>query len=320
MKLQTQVPLRPAAHQIDYKSRILLLGSCFSQNIGQKFDYFKFWSLQNPFGILFHPKAIETLIDRAIYQKTYIENELFFLNERWHCFDAHSNLSDVSKEDLLRKLNNGLQRIHQEITKATHIVLTFGSAWVYKHLATGKIVANCHKVPQKEFTKSLLSIAEVGESLESIIAAISAVNESAQFIFTISPVRHLKDGFVENQRSKAHLIAALHAKMSSPFMKGGRGEVYFPSYEIMMDELRDYRFYEADMIHPTPLAIDLIWDKFKTVWISKNTQVTMDQVDVVQKGLQHRPFHADSIAHGDFTRTLQEKIAYLKAKYPFMSF
>ena len=203
---------------------------------------------------------------------------------------------------------------------ATHIVLTFGSAWVYKHLATGKIVANCHKVPQKEFTKSLLSIAEVGESLESIIAAISAVNESAQFILTISPVRHLKDGFVENQRSKAHLIAALHAKMNSPFMKGGRGEVYFPSYEIMMDELRDYRFYEADMVHPSPLAIDLIWDKFKTAWISKKVQVTMDQVDVVQKGLQHRPFHADSMAHGDFKRTLQEKITYLKAKYPFMSF
>lgn len=318
MNLQTKIPLTKAKNQIDYTSRLLLLGSCFSENVGEKFDYFKFQSLQNPFGILFHALAIEKLISKAFHNETYSEADIFFSNERWHCFDAHSDLSDPSQEKLLQKLNSSLKKTNQQITKSTHILITLGSAWVYRRNETEKVVANCHKVPHKEFSKELLSIEEIRKSLENAISLIRSMNKKVQFIFTVSPVRHLKDGFVENQRSKAHLIAALHKSIGVPPL-GARG-LYFPSYEIMMDELRDYRFYEADMVHPNQLAIDYIWEKLAQVWISQKAYATMEKVDTVQKGLRHRPFNARSEQHQKFLKSLEEKIKYLQDSYPFMEF
>ncbi len=320
MNLQTQVPLTSALNQIVYDSQILILGSCFAENMGDKFDYFKFQSLQNPFGILFNPSAIAKLISMAIQKEVYKEEDVFFLNERWHCFDAHSELSDVSQEILLEKLNLGVAETYEQINKSTHIVITLGSAWVYRKTKTDAIVANCHKVPQKEFTKELLSVNEIKKSLEAIIQSIRSINNKTQFIFTVSPVRHLKDGFVENQRSKAHLITAIHVLINSPSLKGGREESYFPSYEIQMDELRDYRFYEADMVHPNKVAIDYIWEKFKDVWISPETYPILEKVDAIQKGLLHRPFNSDSEKHQLFLKSLGEKITYLQQGYPHMKF
>ena len=210
MKLQTQIPLSSAKIQIDYGSQLLLLGSCFSENIGYKLEYFKFQSTQNPLGILFHPKAIENLIERAVRKKQYTESEVFFLNERWQCFDAHSDLSDTSKENLLNNLNRGLETTLAQLEKASHIIITLGTAWVYRHLISDKIVSNCHKVPQKQFAKELLPIDEIVSDIQNVVELVNSVNKKAQIIFTISPVRHLKDGFVENQRSKAHLISAVH--------------------------------------------------------------------------------------------------------------
>lgn len=318
MKLKTNIPLKPADNQIDYQSQLVLLGSCFSDNIGGKLNYFKFQSLQNPFGILFHPLAIENLVSRAVREDSYTEQDVFFSNERWHCFDAHSDLSNSSKEKLLQKLNDSLQRTKRQIKKSTHIVITLGTAWFYRKRGSNAVVANCHKVPQKEFSKEVLSIGTIITSLKKTIKLVQTVNQNAQFIFTVSPVRHLKDGFVENQRSKAHLIAAIHEVIDSPSLGGGWGEEYFPSYELMMDELRDYRFYEADMIHPNQVAIDYIWEKFKEVWISTNAYSTMEKVDAIQKGLQHRPFHPESEQHETFLVSLEEKITYLQKEYPFM--
>ncbi len=320
MNLQTKISLKPAKNQIDYQSQLLVLGSCFAQNIGDKLNYFKFQKLQNPFGILFHPLAIENLISRALKNDVYTENDVFFLNERWHCFDAHSELSDASKENLLEKLNSALEITNQQITKSTHIIITLGTAWVYQKVSTQEIVANCHKVPQKEFSKELLSIEKTQESLKNTIQSIASVNERAQVVFTVSPVRHLKDGFVENQRSKAHLIAAIHNVINSPSLAGGWGEDYFPSYEIMIDELRDYRFYEADMIHPNQVAIAYMFEKFKSVYISEKAFAVMDKVDAVQKGLQHRSFNENSAEHQSFLKSLGAKISYLQKAYSFMKF
>ena len=314
MKLQTQVPLAKAENQIDYTSRLMLLGSCFVENIGDKLSYYKFQVLQNPFGILFHPLAIENLTSRAIHHKQYTEEEVFFLNDRWQCYDVHSDLSSLTKEGLFQNLNSGLLQSQLQINSASHFVITLGTAWAYELKESGKEVANCHKVPQKAFGKQLLSIEKISQSLEVIINQIRAVNAEAEIIFTVSPVRHLKDGFVENQQSKAHLITAVHQ-----VLKKGKA-VYFPSYELMMDELRDYRFYARDMVHPNDLAIDYIWEKFKMVWICETSYKTMDEVAAIQKGLNHRPFSSESGKHQEFLRTLNQKITYLEKEYPFIKF
>jgi len=318
MKLQTQVPLQTADDQVDYQSQLFLLGSCFVENIGKKLDYYKFRSLQNPFGILFHPKAIENLLSKSIQAFNYSEEDVFYHNERWHCFDAHSELSNVSKKELLRKLNDGLKDTRQQISESTHIVITLGTAWVYRKLESNAYVANCHKVPQKEFSKDLLSVEDIIESLETIVDLIQSVNPTAQIIFTVSPVRHLKDGFVENQQSKAHLISAIGKVLSSPVQS--REKYYFPSYEIMMDELRDYRFYKSDMVHPNELAVDYIWGKFKGVWISKEAFSTMEKVEEIQRGMLHRPFNPKSEEHQNFLNSLHHKIADLKKEYSFIKF
>ncbi len=328
MKLQTQIPLKKTSKQIDYNSRLLLLGSCFVENMGRKLDYFKFRQLQNPFGILFHPLAIEKLIARAIQKESYSESDIFYLNERWHCFDAHSFLSDTSKENLLKKLNDGLEATISQIETASHIIITLGTSWAYRHITSRNIVANCHKVLQKEFMKELLSIHQIANSLERTINHAQSINKNIQFIFTVSPVRHLKDGFIENQRSKAHLISAVHEVLKTSVTSSARlndevgqaGEGYFPSYEIMMDELRDYRFYERDMIHPNQLAIDYIWEKFKQVLISEEAYATMEKVDDIQKGLQHRPFNPGSEQNRKFREALKTKIAMIQEKYPFLEF
>lgn len=314
MKLQTQVPLKKADVQIDYNSQLVVLGSCFANNIGDKLAYYKFRELQNPFGILFHPLAIENLLSRAIRQQQYQEEEVFYLNERWQCYDVHSDLSSNKKEELLASLNSGLLETKLWITRASHIFITLGTAWTYQLKESGKEVANCHKVPQTAFLKRLLSIDRIVQSLEDLVHQIRSVNTKATVVLTVSPVRHLKDGFEENQQSKAHLISAVHQ-----IIKTGHAS-YFPSYELMMDELRDYRFYATDLVHPNQLAIDYIWEKFKKTRVSETSYKTMDEVAAIQKGLQHRPYNPESEKHRAFLRSLEEKIVYLEEKYPFMKF
>src|SRR5690606_4404408 len=222
------LPLSKAEYQIDYNSRLLLLGSCFAENMGDKLAYFKFQGVQNPFGILFHPAAIENLVSRAVNRRAYLADEVFFLNERWQCFDAHSGLSAASREELLQNLNGGLDITLSQIGEASHLIITLGTAWAYRNIKSDQLVANCHKVPQREFSKELVSVASIVESLRNVMGLVWSVNKDIKIIFTVSPVRHLKDGFVENQRSKAHLLTAIHALL-------GGGGFYFPAYEIMMD-------------------------------------------------------------------------------------
>jgi hypothetical protein len=316
MKLQTQVPVSISLNPISYKSETVLLGSCFSNHIGRKLDYHKFRTTLNPFGILFHPKALSNLVVRALNEEKYHEEELFLHQEQWHSYEAHSDISKNSKEELLLSLNEHLSLTRQKLTTASHLILTLGTAWGYEHKDSGKWVANCHKVPQKEFNKILSAPEEIMESLGNAIAKIQELNPKITVYLTISPVRHLKDGFVENQHSKALLITATHQLQQSLPNK----LYYFPSYELMMDELRDYRFYEADMVHPNTLAIDYIWEKFSYACISKADLKTMESVAEIQKGLAHKAFNPSSKQHLAFKESLQKKIADLTANYPHISF
>jgi len=315
MNLQTKIPLKPQQPKIDYDAELLLLGSCFAENIGDKFEYFKFKTLVNPFGILFHPKAIETFLWMATQQEMYTETDLFYHNEQWHCFDAHSKLSHPDQKQLLQSLNESLGSTYQKIGSATHICVTLGTAWVYRLQALDMVVANCHKVPQKEFKKELLSVEEVAQCLQNSIGLIRSLNPNVKIIFTVSPVRHSKDGFVENNRSKSHLIAAVHETIASDDTC-----TYFPSYEIMMDELRDYRFYDNDMIHPSAMAIDYIWEYFKQTWISEKALIAMNKVREIQNALAHRPFNPDSKQHQLFLQKLELKKQQLQQEYSFIKF
>ncbi|WP_439131408.1 GSCFA domain-containing protein [Polaribacter sp.] len=316
MKFQTNISIqKETRNQIDYNSKVLLLGSCFSENIGTKFNYYKFQSQQNPFGILFHPKAIENLIINSINEKIYSEDNLIYQNERWHCFDAHSSLSSHDKEQLLENLNLAVSKTHIDIKEASHIIITLGTSWIYRFIESDEIVANCHKIPQKKFLKELLTVDEITESLEAIISLLKSINNHINIIFTVSPVRHLKDGFIENTLSKSHLIAGIHSVVDKR-----NNTHYFPSYEIMMDELRDYRFYAEDMIHPNTTAINYIWERFVYSWFSETTLPTLKEIETIQKGMMHRPFNEKSEKHQLFLKNLSEKKERITAKYPFIKF
>ncbi|MBG6186179.1 GSCFA domain-containing protein [Flavobacterium sp. CAN_S2] len=316
MQFRTQIPISKSNYPIDYNSKIMSLGSCFAVNMAEKLDYFKFQNTCNPFGILFHPLAIEKLIDFAVSQKQFTEKDIFFHNERWHFFDVHSDLSSSNKEDLLTSLNALIKSTNQQITESTHIIITYGTSWVYRNIESDSIVANCHKVPQKQFKKELLSVEEIEKSIANTLELIDAVNPDCAIIFTVSPVRHIKDGFVENQWSKANIISALHGTFDFRLSTIN----YFPSYEIMMDELRDYRFYTEDMLHPNQVAIDYIWKRFKETRISETAFATMDEVENVQKSLSHKPFNPISESHLKFQSKVREKITKLENQYSFMKF
>lgn len=316
MQFRTQIPIPKSNHPIDYNSKIVSLGSCFAVNMAEKLDYFKFQNVCNPFGILFHPLAIEKLIDFAVSGKKVTEKEIFFHNELWHCFDMHSDLSNPNKDELLQTVNEQIELTGQQISQSTHISITYGTSWVYRNIESNAIVANCHKVPQKQFQKELLSVDEIKVSLEKTIKLIHSVNLNCNIIFTVSPVRHIKDGFVENQWSKANIISALHKTFDFQLSTVS----YFPSYEIMMDELRDYRFYAEDMLHPNQVAIDYIWKRFRETTILETAFSTMEEVESIQKSIAHRAFNPDSESHLRFKSKLREKISKLESQYSFMKF
>ncbi|MBU3010252.1 GSCFA domain-containing protein [Polaribacter vadi] len=316
MKLQTKIAIKKETRaQINYNSKLLLFGSCFSDNIGHQLNYFKFQSSQNPFGILFHPIAIENLITNAINQKKYVEEDLIYQNEIWHSFDAHSSLSSLDKSEILNHLNSAITVTNKKLEEASHIVITLGTSWVYRYIESDKIVANCHKIPQKKFLKELLSVNEITESLASTIALIKSLNKNVTILFTVSPVRHLKDGFIENTQSKSHLITAIHQVIDER-----KNTHYFPSYEIMMDELRDYRFYTEDMIHPNKTAVNYIWERFVATWFSEASKPTMATIDAIQKGILHRPFNENSEQHQQFLKNLEAKKDKIQKAFSFIKF
>ena len=315
MEFRTQIPIPNSKNPIDYNSKIVSLGSCFAVNMSEKFDYFKFQSATNPLGILFHPLAIEKLIDFAISEKQFSEEDVFFLNERWHCFDAHSDLSNTNRSALIDNLNAIVTATKSKLLAASHVIITYGTSWVYRNIAKDLVVANCHKVSQATFSKEILSVETIKKSIQNTLDLIQKINPNVNFIFTVSPVRHLKDGFVENQVSKAHLISALQ---SSNFQLSTSS--YFPSYEIMIDELRDYRFYAKDMIHPNTVAIDYIWERFSETYISEKSHSVMKEVESIQRGLEHRPFNPNSESHQQFLSKLQEKMVKIQNQFPQIQF
>lgn len=318
MNFRTPIPIPKNSNPIDYNSKIVSLGSCFAENMGHKFQYFKFQSETNPFGIIFNPVSIERIIDRVVSEKAFTEEDVFFHNERWHCFEVHSDVSESNKEQLLQNLNQILVETKKRLQEASHIIITYGTSWVYRNIENNSVVANCHKVPQKQFDKEILSAETIQSSIQNTLDLIRKLNPKVDFIFTVSPVRHIKDGFVENQVSKAHLITAIYRLLQTEHCK--LNTKYFSSYEIMIDELRDYRFYAEDMLHPSQVAINYIWERFFQTQISDEIHSVMKQVCTIQKGLQHRPFNSNSESHQQFLSKLKDKMMQIQKQFPQIQF
>lgn len=316
MKFTTEIKIQPPIHKINYSDEIISLGSCFAIHMAEKLSYFQFKTYSNPWGILFHPLAIEKLVEYTYKNHKFQPSECVVVEDIWAHLDAHSDMNALSSNILIDNLQHNLQTFKSKISEARFVMITYGTSWIYEHISENKIVANCHKIPQKQFRKRLLSILEIKRSIQNTISMLLEMNPALHFIFTISPVRHIKDGIVENQRSKALLLLALHevVEENKDFCS------YFPSYEIMIDELRDYRFYDKDMIHPNDIAVDWIWKHFSENYIDTNAFSTMKKVDEIRKGLAHRLFNPHSSKSLEFRNQLEQKTKELTQRFPFMQF
>lgn len=311
-----QLPANKAKFPISYSSKIFLMGSCFVENIGQKLQYHKLQTRTNPFGIIFHPLAIIRLLERCVEKRFFNEEDLFFANERWQSFEVHSKYSHTNKKELLQILNKKIEDGYQFLKETTHFVCTLGTAWGYQERELRIIVANCHKIPQSNFNKVVTPVDKIKERILDVFEKLLVLNPSIHLITTVSPVRHIKDGIVENNRSKALLLQAV-----SELAEQHLSISYYPAYELVIDCLRDYRFYKSDLVHPNAQAIQYIWEHFVATYMFENkTAQTLNAIAEIQRGISHKPFNSKSEAHQKFVTSLQEKIKSIITEFPFMHF
>jgi len=304
MELFTAVPIAPQQLSFDYNTQFALFGSCFTENIGKRLQHYKFNTLINPMGILYSPLSVADSLQRIFNKKQFTDADIHLLNEHWFSFHHHTKLNSPDKQTHLSKLNTIVDEAHQFLQTANVIIFTFGTAYTYQLIETGEVVANCQKVPQHFFKKTRSSVKQVIEIYEVLLQQLFALNEDLQVIFTVSPVRHLKDGFIENKKSKAILLLAIDY-LTQQFNDKTH---YFPSYEIMMDELRDYRFYEKDLLHPNETAIEYIWEQFCFSYVNEPTNNTLQQLGKMLQQVHHQPNNPSSTQHKQATQNLIERL------------
>ncbi len=305
--------------KIKHTDSLMLMGSCFTEQIGNRLLAYKFDVLQNPNGILFNPVSISHAIETYINNKQFTQEDLFFNNELYGSWLHHTQFSGIDKNKVLSEINNSQSKAHTFLQKADWLVLTLGSAFIYekigaKDISYSNVVANCHKVASDKFNRRLLSSKEVSQILKKISKNLREFNPSLKIIFTISPVRHLREGFVENNRSKAALIEAVHS------LTNEENILYFPSYELVIDDLRDYRFFAEDLVHPNYAATKYIWEKFVPACIDKNSCAIIEEVNDINSACAHKPFNKNSKAHHLFLSKYLNKTKELQSKFPYINF
>jgi len=312
MQWFTEISIPKSPSPISHSSKILSMGSCFAQTIGQKMLDSKLDILVNPFGTIFHPNAIADLLEAGISGNQPDENLISERDGLFFHYSAHSDLVGNSKKELLEKLNLKTKLTGEYLKTGTHLILTLGTAWVYEFKKTQTLVANCHKQPSDFFQKRLLSLDEMKMSLKNLFSKLSAFNPNLKIVLTVSPVRHIKDGIPGNQLSKSLLRV-----LCSDLEKESENLSYFPAYEIMMDELRDYRFYKSDLIHPSEQAENYIWDKWAGALFTPLTQKKVNQISKIKTELNHRPLNPKSEAHRKFLQNLMQKLEQLNTEIDF---
>lgn len=315
MNFMADIQIKSPDQRIAYPEKIFLSGSCFTEHIGNRLAELKFPVLQNPNGILFDPLSVCKSIVSYIQNKQYTEDDLFYLNELWQSWQHHSQFSGMDKEDVLKNINHSQQQAHAFLKEADWLIITLGSSFSYQLIETGEPVANCHRASAQTFRKHLLGIDEIVTALDNCLHQLFHFNKKVQIIFTISPVRHLRDGVVENNRSKARLIEAVHHMVN----KFGR-LYYFPAYELVIDVLRDYRFYDIDLAHPNYAATEFVFEKFVQYFIEADSQALMEEIKKIVIARKHKAFQPETQAHKDFLKVHGEKVKQLQAKYPELDF
>ena len=297
-------PLKPNRQKINLKDSVYLIGSCFSDEIGALFTSNKFKNLSNPFGTIYNPCAIFKIVRGEIDTHNLIKS-----HEIYYHWDAHGELAALQESDLIQEVEKRLNVSMDFLKECKWLIITLGTAWAYRYKETNQIVANCHKVPHSKFNKELLSIDRITDSFKSTKAFLRKLNPTVNIILTVSPVRHLRDGLVENNRSKARLIEAVHQ-----IVEQDDNTSYFPSYEIVIDELRDYRFYSEDLVHPSKQAVDYIWSKFSDRFFDHETTEFLNEWRKVVSALNHTPFMPESKEHQGFLKTMLNKLEKLNQK------
>ena len=313
MNFRTQVELPEKETEIKHSDRILLFGSCFAENVGNLLIENKLRCDMNPFGVLYNPLSIFKALGQILDKKVYDEKDLFFSGGLWHSWMHHSDFSAPTAEECLHRINSRLEKASEELVSADWLIMTWGTSYVYVHEETQEVVGNCHKQPERTFRRFRLNVATLVEECLGVLNRIRKVNPKLKILLTVSPIRHAKDGMHVNQLSKASLLlAADEVCRTCPEC------FYFPSYEIVMDELRDYRFYADDMVHPSRMAIDYIWECFIQCYFGKETKAMINEWTEVKNALAHRPFRPESVAYRNFLSQILLKIIRLKEKLPYL--
>ncbi len=310
-QIPIQIPTIPKG--ISYKDQIALTGSCFTEHIGDKLDELKFDILQNPNGILFDPHSVATSLVSYIQNKQYKESDLSQFNELWQSWQHHSRFSHIDRAECLRIINESQTRAHDFLKNANGLSITLGSSFSFRLTENNNPVANCHRAPAQWFRKHLMTIEETNTVLDNCLHQLFQFNPDLRIIFTISPVRHIRDGVIENNRSKARLVEVVH-HMVNKFDK----LFYFPAYELVIDVLRDYRFYDIDLVHPNFPATRFVMEKFMEYCVDPPSQRIADQVQHIVTARKHKPFQPATEAHKKFLGIHLQKTRDLLEKYPHL--
>jgi hypothetical protein len=315
MNFRTEINFDPPDFLIEHTDKIFAAGSCFAENISSILTDKKFTVLSNPFGVLYNPASVFYAIQNSICLHLIQESEIAFDQSEWHSFLHDSEFSSASKSDLIEKANQSFKVTHEFLKEANVVIITFGTAKVYKHKRNNFIVSNCHKMPQTEFENFLLSVQEVKNYTQGIIDQLISFNPNLKLIFSVSPVRHFKDGFVINSKSKSTLILGIHEAIS-----GRRNCFYFPAYEILLDDLRDYRFYKEDLLHPNESAVKYIWEKFFDSLLSVDCKKVIREINPILEAARHHVRNPKSEASQKFFIKNLAKISDVNKTYPHISF
>jgi hypothetical protein len=310
----TYIKIPESPFKIAYKDSLLFIGSCFAGNIGDKMAEYGFNVEVNPFGVLYNPLSVSSACRSMLNPEPLVADDLFFYKGVYHSFAHHGRFSDVSVDKCIARINESLNRAAAYLRTLSYLAVTFGTAGVYRHGSSGAVVANCHKLPESEFVRERLTVSDITDEWSALLGELWRINPSLKVILTVSPVRHWKDGAHLNQVSKSTLLLAEQALVEQYPEK----VLYFPAFELMMDELRDYRFYAEDMIHPSPPAIHYIWERFSETYMDRETRSFLKEVEAVNKNLNHKPLTSDNEAYKQFLMQTLLKVRQLREKNPYI--